>query len=438
MKHIRTYLLATCLLLVLTSCGDTLSGQNSAETEWTIQQMASAVWEAGTQLEGTEILPGDELYDAYLTTSYGLDAAQVTESTIWVAGGTSAQEVAVFQLSEDAPGEEIVETLHTYLENRTGAFTGYLPEEAARDAFDRCFSREPPEGTPPASQSGQSEQTTADVPQPTDTDKLTSPEVPTEVDEQPPDSPEDTSSANDMPETAPSDEIQSSAGNTKPESEVPSVPEQTEPTPEPEDPDSEASEQEEVPWSYSESRLLTAWAAGDWSGLATEDQAILDVCQDVISNVVPADGSDYDKELAVHDWMVSHGRYDSNTLSQLPDFQENPNNDNPYGFLVDGVGICLGYTQTFQLFMDLLGIECITVEGAAYNYTADHAWNQVRLDGAWYCVDVTWDDPTTSGTVSERSAHRFFNVTSDHMRSTNHQWDESSVPEAAGTAYAWY
>ena len=275
------------------------------------------------------------------------------------------------------------------------------------------------------------------MPQPTDTDELTSPEAPSEVDEQPAGSPGDTSSASDMPEAAPSDKIQASAGNAEPESEVPSVPEQAEPTPEPEVPASEEPGQEDVSWSYSESRLLSAWAAGSWSGLAAEDQAILDVCQDVISNVVPAGGSDYDRELAVHDWMIAHGRYDNNTLSQLPDFQENPNNDNPYGFLVDGVGICLGYTRTFQLFMDLLGIECITVEGTAYNYTADHAWNQVRLDGEWYCVDVTWDDPTTSGTVSERNAHRFFNVTSEHMRNTNHQWDEVSVPEATGTAYAW-
>ena len=87
--------------------------------------------------------------------------------------------------------------------------------------------------------------------------------------------------------------------------------------------------------------------------------------------------------------------------------------------------------------MDLLGIECITVEGTAYSYTADHAWNQVKLEGEWYCVDVTWDDPTTSGTVSERSAHRFFNVTSEYMRDTDHQWDETSVPEAAGTACTW-
>ena len=109
-----------------------------------------------------------------------------------------------------------------------------------------------------------------------------------------------------------------------------------------------------------------------------------------------ADGSAYDQELAVHDWMIAHGQYDTNRLSQLPDFQENPSNGNPYGFLVDGAGICMGYTTTFQFLMDLLGIECITVEGSACNHTEDHAWNQVYLDGDRYCVDVTWDDPTTS------------------------------------------
>ena len=191
------------------------------------------------------------------------------------------------------------------------------------------------------------------------------------------------------------------------------------------------------PWSYDEARLLAAWERGDWSGLAEEDRAILDVCAQVIADVVPADGSDYEKELAVHDWMVAHGSYDSNTLSQLPDFRENPNNGNPYGFLVDGKGICLGYASTFQLFMDLLGIQCITVEGTAHGGTADHAWNQVCLDGDWYCVDVTWDDPTTYGTVSKRTAHRYFNVTSDFLQDTDHQWEASGITEAEGTAYAW-
>ena len=447
MKHIpirlQSGLLAACLLLTLTACGTRASEIDTSETGWTVQQMAQAIWDAGTQLDGTEILPGDGLYETYLTASYGLNLSEISDGAIWAAGGTSAQEIAVFQLAADAPVEDVAEALGAYLENRTGAFTGYLPDEvvllenarvitqgnyvallvcedmeSAQDAFSRCFTEDPPEETVSTSQSGRPEGEVSDSPQVID---------PAETEEWKMPPSEEPEAESDVPDFAPSTAITS-------------TPEQSFPSPESEpglEPPSAPPIQEELPWVYSEARLLDAWVAGDWSALAQEDRAILDICQEVIQSVVPANGSEYDQELAVHDWMIAHGRYDNNTLSQLPNFQENPNNDNPYGFLVDGVGICLGYTRTFQLFMDLLGIECITVEGTAYNYTSEHAWNQVRLDGEWYCVDVTWDDPTTSGTVSVQNAHRFFNVTSEHMRDTNHQWDEGSVPEATGTAYMW-
>ena len=65
----------------------------------------------------------------------------------------------------------------------------------------------------------------------------------------------------------------------------------------------------------------------------------------------------------------------------------------------------------------------------------------VRLDGEWYCVDVTWDDPSSWEDVPanmwDRTHHRFFNVTSDWMRETDHQWEYLYVPEATATAYHW-
>ena len=48
--------------------------------------------------------------------------------------------------------------------------------------------------------------------------------------------------------------------------------------------------------------------------------------------------------------------------------------------MIAGKGICSGYASTFQLFMDLLGIEYVTVNGTSHSGTADHAWNMVRLD----------------------------------------------------------
>ena len=102
-----------------------------------------------------------------------------------------------------------------------------------------------------------------------------------------------------------------------------------------------------------------------------------------------------------------------------------------------GRGLLLGIGAHLQALYGPPGNGWNSVEGTAYNGTSDHAWNQIRLDGEWYCVDVTWDDPVTSGRVSEQTAHRYFNVTSDFMRETSHQWNEAEVPEADGTAYAW-
>lgn len=193
----------------------------------------------------------------------------------------------------------------------------------------------------------------------------------------------------------------------------------------------------EIPWSYDEGRLLNAWRAGEWSGLAEQDREILEICQNVMQQAAAEAATDYERELFIHDWMLDWASYDSNTLSNLPDFQPTPHHDNPYGFLTAQKGICLGYSSTFQLFMDLLGIPCITVEGLVHGGTADHAWNMVQMDGQWYCVDVTWDDPTTRNPVSLQYAHRYFNVTSDYLREHDHQWNEESVPEAAATDYAW-
>ena len=74
--------------------------------------------------------------------------------------------------------------------------------------------------------------------------------------------------------------------------------------------------------------------------------------------------------------------------------------------------------------MDMADIECITVVGAAFYSRENHAWNMVRLNGSWYCADPTWDEGVNVVTFG------YFNVTSDWMAFTDHQWDYSSIPEA--------
>lgn len=179
---------------------------------------------------------------------------------------------------------------------------------------------------------------------------------------------------------------------------------------------------------YDTSAIVTAWAEGDPDRLSAYDRAIYDSAKDVLEDILQDDMGDFSKEAAIYEWVIQSVEYD---WSHTDVMEETPRESyTPYGGLVNRTAVCLGYAATFQLLAELAGIECVTVVGAANSSADDHAWNQVRLGGEWYCVDVTWDWPyREEGTMNGRE-WRYFNVTSDYMARTGHQWDYDNVPEA--------
>lgn len=63
--------------------------------------------------------------------------------------------------------------------------------------------------------------------------------------------------------------------------------------------------------------------------------------------------------------------------------------------------VCEGYARAFKVLCDRLGIPCVLTEGQARNNISSasqpHMWNYVQIDGKWYAVDVTWNDPVVAG-----------------------------------------
>ena len=178
---------------------------------------------------------------------------------------------------------------------------------------------------------------------------------------------------------------------------------------------------------YDTSAIRAAWELGDPSGLSEYDREIYDGAEKVLGEVLEDGMSGYEKERAVYGWMIDNVGYDWT----LEDWMEETTRESftPHGGLVERKAVCLGFAATFQLLMDLAGVECVTVVGASHNSRSDHAWNMVRLDGEWYCLDVTWDVGENSGR-SQPEDWIYFNVTSDFMADSGHQWDYANTPEA--------
>lgn len=180
---------------------------------------------------------------------------------------------------------------------------------------------------------------------------------------------------------------------------------------------------------YDTSAIVEAWRKDDPSGLSSYDRDIYDEAKKVLDETIQDGMTDFQKEVEIYDWVLQNIEYDYSHMDVL----EETRNDayTPYGGLVYNGAVCLGYASTFQLLMELAGVECMTVIGAGQNSQEAHAWNLVKLNGEWYGVDATWDYSFYSAGMMNGREWRFFNVTSDYLARTNHQWDYDSIPEAA-------
>ena len=63
--------------------------------------------------------------------------------------------------------------------------------------------------------------------------------------------------------------------------------------------------------------------------------------------------------------------------------------------------VCEGYARALMILCRELGIPCVLAEGQAKSTvngpSGSHMWNYVQLEGSWYAVDTTWNDPPVSG-----------------------------------------
>lgn len=116
----------------------------------------------------------------------------------------------------------------------------------------------------------------------------------------------------------------------------------------------------------------------------------------------------------IHDWLVNSVEY---SLAGKKMSKEEPNKVpnydhlwNEYGAIVDGEAVCQGYAYAFKAIVDELvrqtgaDIECRYVQGGG------HAWNQVKLNGNWYHIDVTWDDRSTEDFLEKDISTKYFLV----------------------------
>ena len=115
-----------------------------------------------------------------------------------------------------------------------------------------------------------------------------------------------------------------------------------------------------------------------------------DAAKTVLNSIIDDGMNDFEKALAIYDWLTANVAYDKAIDTSDVDYS-----DRAFfieGALVDKVAVCDGISKTYALMMSMEGIHTYRIMGNSNGVS--HAWNAAVIDGSVYYIDPTWANKT--------------------------------------------
>lgn len=145
---------------------------------------------------------------------------------------------------------------------------------------------------------------------------------------------------------------------------------------------------------------------------------------DVIAEEIQYNMSTRDKIKTIHDYIINNTEYDTLKTENIND--DTYKSNTAYGVMFEGYGICSGYSDSMKIFLDKLNI-------VNYKVSNDqHIWNLVLLDGEWFHLDLTWDDPVSDKNITRDNYFLISDDTLELLDDGVHYYDKELFPEANG------
>ncbi len=153
-----------------------------------------------------------------------------------------------------------------------------------------------------------------------------------------------------------------------------------------------------------------------------EIQAIDEKINEIQTTVMNQNLSVEENIRLAHDYIINHSIYDSDRSDRNI---INYKSDIAYGPLIEGYGICGGYTDAMELILEKLNIKSYKVS------SNNHIWNALLLNNQWLHLDLTWNDPVTSNHTNILE-HNFFLIptaTLLNIEQEQHTFDQTIYRE---------
>ena len=129
-----------------------------------------------------------------------------------------------------------------------------------------------------------------------------------------------------------------------------------------------------------------------------------------------------EKIRVIHDYIIDHTEYDKLKYENKND--DTYKSNTAYGVLIEGYGTCNGYADAMEIFLDKMNIINYKISNE------EHIWNLVYLDGKWYHLDLTWDDPISDININRDTYFLISTKTLKKINDGTHTFDKNIYSEA--------
>lgn len=121
------------------------------------------------------------------------------------------------------------------------------------------------------------------------------------------------------------------------------------------------------------------------------DNELDDFANKWVADNINSYDSDYKKALKIHDFIVTKNQYNRGDRN---DRSGGYSIYHPASILYGNGGVCNAYATLFDKLASKSGLKVSYATGTSKLTGEPHIWNMVKVDGNWYNIDTTYDDPT--------------------------------------------
>jgi len=178
------------------------------------------------------------------------------------------------------------------------------------------------------------------------------------------------------------------------------------------------------------------------SDIQSDNQEIIDLANSITAGIT----NDYDKAVAIHDWVCNNIYYDWDSYSSK---NYTGMDTSALGTLHSKRSVCDGYANLTAALLRAAGVPAKKISGFALGVSNDywpenfdpnkdtnHAWNEFWANGRWVILDTTWDSDNAwrNGGIEKNTGLRgyhYFDInvgllSADHVIK---DYNEADVPQ---------